>query len=483
VLAGTYRLERLIAKGGMGAIYDAVHLRVPRHFAVKLLTPEIVSDREIFERFRREAEIASALGHEHIVQAYDFNFSDDGVPYMVLELLQGEDLAHRITRRTRLTLAETASVLEQTADAVAAAHERGIVHRDLKPQNIFLCPKGGRDDFVKVLDFGISKMLHSPARQTQTGQVFGTPNYMAPEQAQGRQSEIDTRTDVFAMGAILYECLTGRPAFEAPTTVGVLYQVCHATPAPIASFAPEVPTAVEQVIARAMAKPREARQQDVRQLAAEFRAASQTPWTSPGQAPAGAPAPAGVAPGGPPCAVGGPTPVPTPLAAEVPHGAQPATLRLAPLVAIAVAAIALLVLAVAGFFLLRGRQAESTGLAAAAEPAATEPAGASAGGGAGPQAAEAPATVELHLAVTPPEAQVEVDGVATQQRSLRLPRSNEVHRLVVTAPGYAPATRDVRAISDGTIAVKLTRRGASPRPTERTKPEVTGGQSPRERDL
>ncbi|MBI5477650.1 MAG: protein kinase, partial [Deltaproteobacteria bacterium] len=276
-LGGTYRLDRLIAQGGMGAIYQATHLRVPRQFAVKLLNPQIVGEREVFERFQREAEIASALGHDNIVQVFDFNYSDDGVPYMVLELLVGEDLSQRIARRTRLGLREVCSVVEQTCSALEAAHAQNIVHRDLKPQNIYLCKHGHKDDVIKVLDFGISKILHAPGAKTQTGAIFGTPHYMAPEQAEGRQSEIDHRTDIFSLGAILYECITGQLAFDAPSMIGAIYKVCHVEPEPMAKYAPETPPAVEQVVRRALAKNKEQRYQNVTGLGVDFLRACNMP--------------------------------------------------------------------------------------------------------------------------------------------------------------------------------------------------------------
>ncbi|MEK6606837.1 MAG: serine/threonine-protein kinase, partial [Myxococcota bacterium] len=189
VLGGSYRLLRPLGEGGMGVVYEAEHLRLPRRLAVKILHAEIGREKEVVERFRREAFIASALGHQNIVEVIDFNVTDTGIPFMVLELLEGQDLAARIARFGRLTLAQALPILEQLTRALEAAHAHGIVHRDLKPQNIYLCPRGGRDDFVKILDFGISKMLHSGSIVTRTGSIFGTPNYMSPEQAEGRGIE------------------------------------------------------------------------------------------------------------------------------------------------------------------------------------------------------------------------------------------------------------------------------------------------------
>src|SRR5262249_33505950 len=162
-----------------------------------------------------------------------------------------------------------------------AAHARGIVHRDLKPQNIFLCKQGDRDDFVKVLDFGISKIVHSLSTATRTGSLLGTPSYMAPEQAEGRPSDIDGRTDLFALGAIVSECWTGRKPFDAPTRVGTIYQVCHVAPPPIRSFAPDVPAALERVIWRAIAKRRENRYASAVELREDFRSAMNAPAPAP----------------------------------------------------------------------------------------------------------------------------------------------------------------------------------------------------------
>jgi serine/threonine-protein kinase len=282
VLSGTYRLERLLARGGMGAIYEASHLRLPRRFAVKiLLEPALTADRELFERFQREAEIASSLGHEHIAEVFDFNFTEDGAPFMVMELLEGEDLGSLLERRGRLTLAETARILEPVASALDMAHNRGIVHRDLKPGNIFLCRRGHREDFVKVLDFGISKILDASGAKTQSGQILGTAYYMAPEQAHGRLGEVDARTDVFALGAILYECLSGQRAFGGESLVNIIYNVCFGQVTPLRQLAPEVPEAVAQVVKRALEKDRERRHASVKKLCARFVRACPAPPQAP----------------------------------------------------------------------------------------------------------------------------------------------------------------------------------------------------------
>jgi eukaryotic-like serine/threonine-protein kinase len=447
VLNGTYRIERLLGEGGMGTVYEAVHQRVPRRFAVKMLNPEIIGNREVFDRFRREAEIASSLGSQHIVQVFDFNHAEDGSPYMVLELLDGHDLAKRIGTRGRLTVQQTGDMLEQASQALSAAHAAGIVHRDLKPANIFMTRFETRDDFVKILDFGISKVLHSQTGATRTGTVFGTPNYMSPEQAEGRQGEIDHRTDLFAVGAILYECLTGKMAFEAPTLIGTIYQVCHGSPQPVRSFAPEVPDAIERVLARAMAKQREQRHADIAALRDEFLAASRQ---------AGGPPSFATIPAAPPTAVVAPTTLsatPSEIAARTAPPAAPARGG-KPLVA-AGAALGAIALA-AGAWLLLGRgPAAPTPSTAAPQVAAAPAPPAQAPVAAPPPAANTP-TVEIKLQITPAAAELQIDGVVTTANPLRLVRG-EPHKVTVSAPGYVTHEQDLRPAIDGELVVNLDR--------------------------
>ena len=255
VLHDTYRITRLLGRGGMGAVYEAVHARLPdRRFAVKVMNPVVARNPEAFARFRREAEIATRLRHPNIADVMDFNATPAGLPYMVMELLEGEDMAQRLARRGRLPAAEVVAILTQAGSALTAAHRRGIVHRDLKPENIFLTrrPEGG--ELAKVLDFGISKIRHSKSIITQSQAVFGTPYYMSPEQADGQVEEIDETTDTFALGVMAYQALSGVLPFDAPTPPGVLYQVCHAEPRPIREIAPELPEALGPVLIHALDK-------------------------------------------------------------------------------------------------------------------------------------------------------------------------------------------------------------------------------------
>ena len=260
VLGETYEITELLGQGGMGAVWAAKHLRLPgKRVAIKVLHGLAASDRESYARFRREAEIASRIGHPNIVTVHDFNVLPSGTPYLVLEYLEGEDLAHRLVRG-KIPLPAALAIARQIGSALHAAHKADVVHRDLKPGNVFLVPTeigGELVDQVKVLDFGISKIRGSQTVQTQDSVLLGTPQYMAPEQALGKNTEIDARTDVFALGAIVYEMLSGRPAFLGDTLAEVVFKVVYDKQPPLAELAPELPKNVVDAVEQALAKDRQ----------------------------------------------------------------------------------------------------------------------------------------------------------------------------------------------------------------------------------
>ena len=271
-LADTYQLVRVIGMGGMGVIYEARHARLRgKRYAVKLLAGQHAGSSEVLARFRREAEIASRLGNEHIVETHDFNVSD-GHAYMVMELLEGEDLAGRIRARGAMPPGDAMRIAGQAASALEAAHRAQVVHRDLKPSNVFLCQRSGRDH-VKLLDFGLSKVLDSMTVMTRQYSLLGTPAYMSPEQAEGRIHEVDARSDVFALAAIVWEMLTGTMAFAAPTIADALHRVRFVDPPDVHLLRRDVPPAVSAALRRALAKDRLARTPAVSELAAELDAA------------------------------------------------------------------------------------------------------------------------------------------------------------------------------------------------------------------
>lgn len=256
VLQDTYRIERLIGEGGMGVVYEVAHLRLFRRFAVKVLNPEIADHSDAFARFRREAEITSALRHPHILEVIDFNCTPGGTPYIVMELLYGENLYDRIQHRGPLELPQVGSIFRQTCSALEAAHNKKIIHRDLKPQNIFLCKRGDRDDFVKVVDFGISKVLGAHSVLTKTQSLMGSPFYMSPEQAKQKTGEVDLRTDIFAMGSILFEMLAGCPPFTGDSVPALLYQIAYHRTPDLHIVRPDIPPSIEHVVNTALAKRR-----------------------------------------------------------------------------------------------------------------------------------------------------------------------------------------------------------------------------------
>jgi serine/threonine protein kinase len=242
-----------IGRGGMGAVYEAANVRLGRRYAVKVLSELALTGEDTIQRLRREAQIATDLDHSHIVDVIDFNQTDSGAPYMVMELLQGEDLEAAMGAGP-LALDRTVFIMRQVCSALATAHQRSVIHRDLKPANIFLSNNKDYPDYAIVLDFGISKMLGSTTVQTQEATVMGTPHYVAPEQAEGRNRLVGAHTDVFAMGAILYRMLAGRMAFDAESVPTLLYKICFTDIAPITSLRPELPKALDDLLARAMAK-------------------------------------------------------------------------------------------------------------------------------------------------------------------------------------------------------------------------------------
>jgi serine/threonine-protein kinase len=254
VLDGTYRIESLIDQGGMGAVYEATHLRLEKRVAVKVMARELTANDEALERFRREARVTSALGHPHIVQVFDFSALPTGEPFFVMEYLKGEDLDHRLRRVRPLSVDEVVSIIKQVASALAATHAEGIVHRDLKPGNIYLLEAAGAIDFVKVLDFGISKVRAATTQLTRTSSVMGTPNYMSPEQAKGDIDEIDDRTDQWALACIAWEGLSGACPFVGDSAPSILYRIVHEPPPSLLPRAADLVPQVEDVLMRALSK-------------------------------------------------------------------------------------------------------------------------------------------------------------------------------------------------------------------------------------
>jgi serine/threonine-protein kinase len=271
-LGGTYRIVRPLAEGGCGHVYVAAHTRLGSEVAVKILHPGLASAADALALFRQEADIMSTLRHPHIVQILDFNVTETGVPFLVMELLEGESLSQRLVSGKPFDPQVAVHIVDQIAQALEAAHTHGIVHLDLKPDNIILLPIDGRDDFVKVIDFGISRASWR-AGVFDESVVTGTPQFMSPEQARGLREEIDHRADQFSLAAVAYTLLTGSEPFQDPDLASLLHKVIHETPWPPSRLAPWLGTGVDGVIGRAMSKDAPARYSGVRAFSVALQGA------------------------------------------------------------------------------------------------------------------------------------------------------------------------------------------------------------------
>jgi eukaryotic-like serine/threonine-protein kinase len=265
---GRYQVDYVLGVGSMGIVYGARHAAVGKLVAIKVLRAHLADDAEAIQRFNAEATAATSIGNQHIVETFDFGRLPDGAAYLVMEYLEGRSLADLIEGWSPLPLARITKIGVQIAEALNAAHLAGIVHRDLKPDNVFLCERDSDADFVKILDFGIAKFGVSQARLTQAGAVFGTPAYMSPEQALGKAT--DGRTDIYALGVMLYEMACGRVPFQGENAIAVLALHANETPEPLSARKPDISPELEAIVHKCLQKDLEARYGSMAELAADL---------------------------------------------------------------------------------------------------------------------------------------------------------------------------------------------------------------------
>jgi serine/threonine protein kinase len=458
LLAGKYEVQKTLGRGGMGAVYLARQIAMDRQVAVKVLLTELSTNPHAAKRFVQEAKAVSRLQHPNTITIHDYGTSEAGQMYIVMELLKGQTLASALHTAGRIDALRAAKIISQVCASLAEAHEAGIIHRDLKPDNIFLTQVGRDPDHAKVLDFGIAKVLDAEgaSKLTATGMVFGTARYMSPEQAQGKQ--VDGRADVYSLGVVLFEILTGSPPFSADTVVALLLK--HVT-APVPMFTEACPDhavdpEIERITRRALQKDPGLRYQRISDFAEELDAFARTLG--------GYPRPSMSAP--PERSARPPEPAPRagpPTVAEAQPLSPDPTLVSAPLQRSKPAvwgAAAFLFAAVTTTIVTRREPSASVAALPAIAPVpAAEPSPAAPS--ASPAQSAQPALVTINLVGRPGLRVLDVASgalLATTPGVVRLPRSTDSVRLRVERDGYRPEDLLITPDVDQTKTLEVKRK-------------------------
>jgi serine/threonine protein kinase len=453
-----YRLDQLLEVGGMGAVYLGTHTKLQKQVAIKVLRRELADMPAMIERFQREAVSASRIGHENIVNVSDLGTARDGAPFLVMEYLHGQTLGQRIRQAGAMPIGLASAITREILAAIAAAHSAGIVHRDLKPENVFLV-RGSRGESVKILDFGISRVLEAQGegdgRLTHTGQVMGTPYYMAPEQAAGR-TDISGAVDVYATGVILYEMLTGVVPFAAGNYNTIIYKVLSGQYEPLSSVRVGVPGELESIVNRAMSLQPEDRYGSADEFADVLEPFAQGVMLNP----------ATPVPGFRPITGSAPSELPT---THDPRRERPRRRWLG----LAIAGVLLAGAATAAVVLASRNQDEDVVAESKPVPAVTAPTPVETA----PQpVVEEIAPVVIRIEVDPADAEITVDGAPLAGAELQAPRSDREVEIAVSRDGYKSKTRRVALGENRTVEVILEKEpGVSKkRPRDRKKTQAPG---------
>ncbi|MFI5307422.1 MAG: serine/threonine-protein kinase [Polyangiales bacterium] len=487
VIANRYRLESLVGEGGMASVWRARDLTLERPVAVKLLFARDERDKNrLVQQFVREARIAASVHHRNVIQIVDFGTLEEQQPFMVMELLEGETLGHRLHREPPLPCAELVRIASLTLRGLAAVHDAGIIHRDLKPDNIFLASDGTEAAFPKILDFGISRSVEPrsgrrSALTTREGMIVGTPEYMSPEQARGVRG-IDKRTDIYSMGAILYEGLTGRIPFASENVGDLIIQIVTGVAPRVHEVNPHISLAISDVVAKAMSRAVEDRYQDAPAMQHALLAAAEQGGTRRSLSDLPPPPPpsghSGSVPRGslerlrtlefslddradsdlavtssPPAV---PALEPEPVLASAWSGSRRRGLVISAL-AVALASIAAV--------LIRGTGTPSNALpnARAAEAKISQAIKPESANAAGATTTERP-TITVSLRNVPKTAQVSVDGQPASGDEIELPRDGRNRVIRVTSTGMVPWQVVHHASADATFEVALVKDDALRQP-------------------